>query len=72
MVSKCCRRPFTLNERRREVRSFVLRQGHFTPAQKRAFDHYWPRFGVDFIGQLRDLDVLFWTQCSEGAGGWFR
>ncbi|ACB93381.1 tRNA (guanosine(46)-N7)-methyltransferase TrmB [Xylella fastidiosa subsp. morus] len=52
-------RPFTLNERRREVRSFVLRQGHFTPAQKRAFDHYWPRFGVDFIGQLRDLDVLF-------------
>ncbi|HHW4678332.1 MAG TPA: tRNA (guanosine(46)-N7)-methyltransferase TrmB [Xylella sp.] len=47
------------NSGRRHVRSFVLRQGRFTPAQKRAFDHYWRCFGVDFTGQLRDLDVLF-------------
>ncbi|WP_425511093.1 tRNA (guanosine(46)-N7)-methyltransferase TrmB [Xylella taiwanensis] len=52
-------KPFILNEGHRQVRSFVLRQGRFTPAQKRAFDNYWPCFGVDFIGQLRDLDVLF-------------
>ena len=28
-------KPFTVTEGRREVRSFVLRQGRFTPAQQR-------------------------------------
>lgn len=32
-------------EKRRSIRSFVLRQGRFTDAQKRAFDEQWPRFG---------------------------
>jgi len=27
------------------IRSFVLRQGRFTPAQKRAYDELWPRYG---------------------------
>jgi tRNA (guanine-N7-)-methyltransferase len=31
----------------RHIRSFVLRQGRFTPAQQRAFDAHWPRFGLD-------------------------
>src|SRR5690606_28767890 len=52
-------KPFTVTEGRREIRSFVLRQGRFTPAQQRAFDDAWPRFGVDYIGQPRDLDALF-------------
>ena len=31
-------KPFTAEEGHRKVRSFVLRQGRFTPAQQRAFD----------------------------------
>ena len=48
-----------MSEGRREVRSFVLRQGRFTPAQQRAFDERWPRFGIDYNGQPRDLDATF-------------
>lgn len=43
----------------RRIRSFVLRQGRFTPAQQRAFDLHWAHFGVDFEGHARDLDALF-------------
>ncbi len=43
----------------RRIRSFVLRQGRFTPAQQRAFDLHWARYGVDFEGRTRDLDALF-------------
>lgn len=57
--SKAPPKPFTVNEGRREVRSFVLRQGRFTPAQQRAFDERWPRFGIDYNGQPRDLDATF-------------
>jgi tRNA (guanine-N7-)-methyltransferase len=57
--SKAPPKPFTVSEGRREVRSFVLRQGRFTPAQQRAFDERWPRFGIDYNGQPRDLDATF-------------
>ncbi|MDV0440679.1 tRNA (guanosine(46)-N7)-methyltransferase TrmB [Xanthomonas sacchari] len=52
-------KPFTVEEGHRQVRSFVLRQGRFTPAQQRAFDALWPRFGLDYRGQPRDLDATF-------------
>ncbi len=52
-------KPFTLEEGRRKVRSFVLRQGRFTPAQQRAFDALWPRLGLDYTGTLRDFDAVF-------------
>jgi tRNA (guanine-N7-)-methyltransferase len=45
--------------RRRPVRSFVLREGRITPAQQRAFDAHWTRFGLDYNGQARDLDAVF-------------
>jgi tRNA (guanine-N7-)-methyltransferase len=35
----------------RHIRSFVLRQGRFTPAQQRAFEQHWSRYGLD---PLRD------------------
>jgi tRNA (guanine-N7-)-methyltransferase len=35
---------------RREVRSFVRREGRMTEAQKRALDELWPRFGVETPG----------------------
>jgi tRNA (guanine-N7-)-methyltransferase len=41
------------------IRSFVLRQGRITPAQQRAFDEHWVRFGLDFSGSVRDLDAAF-------------
>ena len=31
----------------RHIRSFVLRQGRFTPAQQRAFVTHWQRYGLD-------------------------
>lgn len=52
------RRPETPDEARR-VRSFVLRQGRITPAQQQAFDRHWPRYGMDYLGQPRDLSALF-------------
>lgn len=53
------RKPFTQQPGRRSVRSFVLRQGRFTPAQQRAFDALWPRFGLDYTATLRDYDAVF-------------
>jgi len=43
----------------RPVRSFVLREGRITPAQQRAFDEHWARYGLDYQGQPRDLDAAF-------------
>ncbi|MEO5566824.1 MAG: tRNA (guanosine(46)-N7)-methyltransferase TrmB [Luteimonas sp.] len=54
------RKPFTVEPGHRTVRSFVLRQGRFTPAQQRAFDQLWPRFGLDFTPSApRDFDAVF-------------
>ena len=47
------------NPRHRPVRSFVLREGRITPAQERAFDTHWSRFGIDYIGKPRDFDRAF-------------
>jgi tRNA (guanine-N7-)-methyltransferase len=43
----------------RRIRSFVLRQGRFTPAQQRAFDQHWNRYGLDYVGAPRDLAASF-------------
>ena len=58
-------KPFTANPGHREIRSFVLRQGRFTPAQQRAFDELWPRFGLDYNGQPRDYDAVFGRQAPR-------
>lgn len=44
---------------RRTIRSFVKRGGRITPAQQRALEQLWPRFGVDPGGRALDLDQLF-------------
>jgi tRNA (guanine-N7-)-methyltransferase len=45
---------------RREIRSFVLRAGRITDAQRRALDELWPRFGIDVVPGTRiDLDARF-------------
>jgi tRNA (guanine-N7-)-methyltransferase len=57
-------KPFTITEGERKIRSFVLRQGRFTPAQQRAFDELWPRFGLNYApsergSAPRDFDAVF-------------
>lgn len=59
MTEPLQKKPYTAQEGRRSVRSFVLRQGRFTPAQQRAFDELWPRFGLEFQGEPRDFDAAF-------------
>ena len=51
--------PFTVEPGQRKIRSFVLRQGRFSPAQQRAFDDLWPRFGLDYQATTRDYDAIF-------------
>ena len=43
----------------RTVRSFVLRQGHLSPAQQRAIDQGMPRWGIDYQPQPINLDQAF-------------
>jgi tRNA (guanine-N7-)-methyltransferase len=43
---------------RRAIRSFVLRQGRMSPAQLRACDELYPRYGVTPASPL-DLRALF-------------
>ena len=40
----------------RPNRSFVIREGRFTPAQRKAFEQYWPAYGIDTDG-LQALDL---------------
>jgi tRNA (guanine-N7-)-methyltransferase len=44
---------------RRPIRSFVLRQGRFSPAQQRARDELLPRFGIPFASAPLDFDAIF-------------
>jgi len=46
----------------RRIRSFVLREGRMTPAQQRAFDAHWSRFGLDYRGTPRDFAATFGRQ----------
>jgi tRNA (guanine-N7-)-methyltransferase len=57
--AKAPAKPFTATEGRRQIRSFVLRQGRFTEAQQRALETQWPRFGLDYQGRPRDFDAVF-------------
>ena len=59
---------------RRPIRSYVLRQGRLTSGQKRAFDQFWPRFGVAAGAVPLDMPVLFgntrpiWLEIGCGNG----
>lgn len=46
----------------RPVRSFVLRAGRITAAQRRALDELWPRYGIDSHPTPLDLDRIFGRQ----------
>jgi tRNA (guanine-N7-)-methyltransferase len=43
----------------RPVRSYVLRQGRVSNAQRRAYDSLLPRFGLEYASGALDLDGIF-------------
>jgi tRNA (guanine-N7-)-methyltransferase len=45
--------------RQRPIRSFVLRQGKMTDAQKRAFEQHWDKYGLQYAGGERDFAGIF-------------
>ena len=55
----------------RAIRSFVRREGHMTPGQRRALRELWPRYGVE-TEALADPAVLFGREaplfCEIGFG----
>ena len=44
---------------RRPVRSYVLREGRLTPAQRKALERHWPRFGIQPTPGALDLAGVF-------------
>lgn len=50
---------------RRSIRSYTLRQGRLTPAQQRAMDELFPRFGIPGGNSPLDLDALFGRQAPR-------
>lgn len=44
---------------RREIKSFVRREGRLTPGQQKALDQLWPLWGIDDADTLLDLTTLF-------------
>jgi len=49
----------------RSVRSFVRREGRLTGGQQRAIETLWSRFGVDFDGEILNLDRVFGRQAPR-------
>jgi tRNA (guanine-N7-)-methyltransferase len=49
----------TADLRNRHIRSFVLRQGHLSPAQQRAVDTLMPKYGIPYENKMLDLDQAF-------------
>ncbi len=43
----------------RKIRSFVRRPGRTTHAQRRALEHIWPRYGIEFVERALDLQAVF-------------
>lgn len=46
-------------EPKRRIRSYVLRSGRTTPAQDRAIERLWPRFGIEFAPAALDFPAIF-------------
>ena len=49
----------TIKWQRREIRSYVLRQGRITRGQTRAFDLGWPVYGLNSVVGMLDFETTF-------------
>jgi tRNA (guanine-N7-)-methyltransferase len=47
---------------KRQIRSFVLREGRLTQGQQRALDEHWDHYGVDYQAEPLDFTLLFKRQ----------
>ena len=56
----------------RPIRSFVLRQGRFSPAQREAYDALLPRFGIPYSPAPIDLAGAFGRPNPKGSGNRLR
>lgn len=57
MTDSVCTNPE--DPKQRPIRSFVLRQGHLTEAQERAFNALMPIWGLPYRAEQLDLDAAF-------------
>ena len=46
-------------DKRRQIRSYVLRAGRMTPGQQRGFDENWERWGLQHTDGQLDIDATF-------------
>lgn len=46
-------------DKRRPIRSYVLRSGRMTPGQQRAFDENWQRWGLEYTGGALPFAATF-------------
>jgi len=53
------------SENHRSIRSFVLRQGRISTAQKRAYDELLPRYGIAYSNQIMDWNQAFGRQAPR-------
>lgn len=51
-----------ISKRQQKIRSYVRREGRFTPSQRSAFETLWPVYGIDKTSQLWDFEELFGRQ----------
>ncbi len=51
--------PDSKSQRRRAVRSFVLRTGRMTDSQSKALEQHWPLYGLEQNAGLLDLSATF-------------
>ena len=49
----------TPTENKRPIRSYVIRSGRLTDAQRTAIESHWDKYVVEFTGEALDLDALF-------------
>ena len=50
------------NNRQRKIRSYVRREGRFTPSQRLAFESLWPVYGIDKTTEQWNFEKLFGRQ----------
>ncbi|HVS78168.1 MAG TPA: tRNA (guanosine(46)-N7)-methyltransferase TrmB [Steroidobacteraceae bacterium] len=55
------------SDHRRAIRSFVTRSGRITPAQERALEALWPKYGIELGGAPLDLDAIFGRRARRVA-----
>lgn len=45
--------------KKKSIRSFVIRSGRITEGQRKAFEQWWPKYGLSLHSGRQDFDVVF-------------